>query len=88
MALRFADPAPDAYAYPLLIRHLLQSALDARSGREIVGSDGRRHDYQTLNQVQSRAAMGLGLGQAQQAASGGWPPCSPPTGWNRATSSR
>ncbi|WGM45972.1 Long-chain-fatty-acid--CoA ligase [Brevundimonas sp. NIBR10] len=48
MTLRFADPAPDAYAYPLLIRHLLQSALDARSGREIVGSDGRRHDYVAL----------------------------------------
>lgn len=48
MALRFAHPAPEAYAYPLLIRHLLHSALDARSGQEIVGSDGRRHGYEAL----------------------------------------
>lgn len=59
MALRFADPAPDAYAYPLLIRHLLQSALDARSGREIVGSDSRRHDYQTLVRRVGRLAAVL-----------------------------
>lgn len=59
MALRFADPAPDAYAYPLLIRHLLQSALDVRSGREIVGSDGRRHDYPTLNHRVGRLAAVL-----------------------------
>ena len=59
MALRFADPAPDAYAYPLLIRHLLQSALDARSGREIAGSDNRRHDYQTLVRRVGRLAAVL-----------------------------
>ena len=59
MALRFADPAPDAYAYPLLIRQLLQSALDVRSGREIVGSDGRRHDYETLAHRVGRLAAVL-----------------------------
>ncbi|EDX80942.1 AMP-binding enzyme, putative [Brevundimonas sp. BAL3] len=66
MALRFADPAPDAYAYPLLIRHLLQSALDARSGREIVGSDGRRHDYQTLNHRIGRLAAVLSAHGVEQ----------------------
>lgn len=59
MALRFANPAPDAYAYPLLIRQLLQSALDARSGREIVGSDGRRHGYETLAHRVGRLAAVL-----------------------------
>lgn len=56
MSLRFADPAPDAYAYPLLIRHLLRSAIDARSGQEIVGSDGRRHGYGVLEHRIGRLA--------------------------------
>ena len=59
MPLRFADPAPEAYAYPLLIRHLLQSALDARSGQEIVGSDGRRHGYEALSHRVGRLAAVL-----------------------------
>ncbi|USQ95417.1 long-chain-fatty-acid--CoA ligase [Caulobacter sp. RL271] len=59
MALRFADPAPNAYGYPLLIRQLLQSALDARSGREIVGSDGRRHGYEALAHRVGRLAAVL-----------------------------
>ena len=59
MALRFADPAPDAYGYPLLIRHLLQSALDVRSSQEIVGSDGRRHDYAMLARRVGRLAAVL-----------------------------
>ncbi|SEM96862.1 fatty-acyl-CoA synthase [Sphingomonas gellani] len=46
---RFAAPGPDVYRYPLLIRHLLQSAMDNRSTNEIVGTDGRRHGYAELD---------------------------------------
>lgn len=66
MALRFADPAPEAYAYPLLIRQMLQTALDTRSGQEIVGSDGRRHDYATLEYRIGRLAAILSANGVQQ----------------------
>ena len=75
MTLRFAEPAPRAYAYPLLIRHLLQSAVDARSGRVIVGSDGRRHDYATLDHRIGRLAAVLsaqGVGQGDVVAVMDW----------------
>lgn len=39
MALRFADPAPEAYRFPLTIRHLLDSALITSPGQEIVYRD-------------------------------------------------
>ena len=45
MGLRYASPAEGHYDYPLHVGQLLRSALDARSGQAIVGSDGRRHDY-------------------------------------------
>ncbi len=45
MPLRFAEPADETYAYPLLIGQLLQTGIDARSGNEIVGTDGQRRDY-------------------------------------------
>lgn len=45
MTVRLADPTPEAYRFPLLIRHLLTSALDTRTAAEIVGTDGRRHGY-------------------------------------------
>lgn len=75
MALRFADPAPEAYAYPLLIRHLLQSAIDTRSPHEIVGSDGRRHGYDVLEQRVGRLAAVLaahGVGQGDVVAVMDW----------------
>ncbi|MFD1033313.1 long-chain-fatty-acid--CoA ligase [Sphingomonas hankookensis] len=59
MGYRFATPAPEAYAYPLLIRHLLQSALDVRSPCAIVGTDGRRHDYAELGRRIGRLAAVL-----------------------------
>lgn len=59
MGLRFADPAAEAYRYPLLIRHLLRSALDTRSGNAIVGSDGRRLDYADLERRIGRLAAVL-----------------------------
>ncbi len=75
MPLRFASPAPDAYAYPLLIRHLLRSALDTRSGQEIVGSDGRRHGYGDLEYRIGRLAAVLadhGVGQGDVVAVMDW----------------
>ena len=45
MALRYALAGNESYRYPLHIGQLLRTALDDRSGNEIVGSDGRRHSY-------------------------------------------
>jgi fatty-acyl-CoA synthase len=57
------DPAPSAYAYPLLIRHLLHTPLSHRPGQEIVYSDRLRYDYRTLRERIGRLASGLvGLG--------------------------
>jgi len=75
MPLRFPSPAPDAYAYPLLIRHLLRSAVDTRSGNEIVGSDGRRRDYADLEHRIGRLAAVLadhGVGEGDVVAVMDW----------------
>ncbi|WP_314372683.1 long-chain-fatty-acid--CoA ligase [Sphingomonas paucimobilis] len=75
MGYRFATPAPEAYAYPLLIRHLLQSALDVRSPCEIVGTDGRRHDYGELGRRIGRLAAVLadhGIGPGDVVAVMDW----------------
>lgn len=75
MGYRFPVPAPEAYAYPLLIRHLLQSALDVRSRHEIVGTDGRRHDYAELGQRVGRLAAVLadhGIGPGDVVAVMDW----------------
>lgn len=45
MALRYALAGNETYQYSLHIGQLLRTALDGRSGNEIVGSDGRRHSY-------------------------------------------
>jgi acyl-CoA synthetase (AMP-forming)/AMP-acid ligase II len=45
MALRFARPAPDAYAYPLLIKQLLHTPLATAATREIVYRDRVRYTY-------------------------------------------
>jgi len=45
MALRYALAGDETYRYSLHIGQLLRTALDDRSGNEIVGSDGRRHSY-------------------------------------------
>ncbi len=72
---RFAQPASEAYAYPLLIRHLLQSAVDTRSGNEIVGSDGRRHGYDELARRVGRLGAvltELGIGPGDTVAVMDW----------------
>jgi fatty-acyl-CoA synthase len=41
---------PSAYAYPLLVKHLLHTALATAPGQEIVYRDAKRYDYRTLRQ--------------------------------------
>lgn len=45
MSLRFAQPADEAYRYPLTIKHLLDNAVATSAGREIVYRDQVRYDY-------------------------------------------
>jgi fatty-acyl-CoA synthase len=45
MPLRFADPAPEAYDFPLTIRHLLDAALISAGDQEIVYRDQARFTY-------------------------------------------
>ncbi len=51
--------APDAYAYPLLIRHLLHTPLAHAPEQEIVYRDRRRHSYRTLHERIGRLASAL-----------------------------
>ncbi len=72
---RFAQPAREAYAYPLLVRHLLQSALDTRSRNEIVGSDGGRRSYDELARRVGRLGSvltRLGIGPGDTVAVMDW----------------
>ena len=62
-AASLIQPTPSAYAYPLLIKNLLHSALRSAPGQEIVYRDVLRYDYRTLEQRIGRLANGLaGLG--------------------------
>lgn len=54
-----AEPAASAYAYPLLIRHLLHTPLATAPRQEIVYSDRRRYDYATLADRIARLASAL-----------------------------
>jgi len=54
-----AEPATSAYAYPLLIRHLLHTPLATAPRQEIVYSDRRRYDYATLADRIARLASAL-----------------------------
>ena len=55
--------APDAYAYPLLIKHLLHTPLAHAPEQEIVYRDLRRYSYRTLRERIARLANALaGLG--------------------------
>lgn len=51
-------PAPDAHAYPLLIKQLLLTPLAVRPEQEIVYGDNVRFDYRTL---QARIGQLAGL---------------------------
>lgn len=63
MPLKFAKAAAGAYAYPLLIRHLLHAPLAAAAQQEIVYRDQYRGTYAGLRDRIGRLASGLsGLG--------------------------
>ncbi len=53
------EPASSAYAYPLLIKSLLHSALRSAPDQEIVYRDVLRFDYRTLEQRIGRLGNGL-----------------------------
>lgn len=59
MALRYALAGNETYRYSLHIGQLLRTALDDRSGNEIVGSDGRRHTYAEFGRRVHRLAHAL-----------------------------
>jgi fatty-acyl-CoA synthase len=46
MPLRYADPAKGAYAFPLTIRHLLDSALMTAADQRIIYRDQHEYSYQ------------------------------------------
>ncbi|MFT5722145.1 MAG: fatty-acyl-CoA synthase [Motiliproteus sp.] len=67
MKTRLLESAPDAYAYPLLIKSLLLSGKRYQPYNEIVYSDVCRYDYITLNERICRlanllTAAGIGAG--------------------------
>src|SRR5436190_23470184 len=53
------DSTPEAYSYPLLVKHLLTAALVNRPGQEIVSSDGGRYTLLDFRERISRLAGGL-----------------------------
>ncbi|MFO7989812.1 MAG: fatty acid--CoA ligase [Desulfotignum sp.] len=64
---RLIDPTPSAYAYPLLIKNLLDTPLIYSPDQEIVYRDQHRYTYKTFSQrVKQLAAMlknaGVGAG--------------------------
>jgi fatty-acyl-CoA synthase len=66
MALRFAEPAPEAYSFPLTIRHLLDSALMTAPDQEIVYRDQGRYTYrQFFGRVGRLASLLEEAGAAQ-----------------------
>ncbi|MDX1433763.1 MAG: AMP-binding protein, partial [Gammaproteobacteria bacterium] len=68
-------PAPSAYDYPLLIRHLLHTPLVTARHQEIVHPDGGHYDYATFAERVSRLASGLaglGVGRGSTVAVMSW----------------
>jgi len=59
MPLRFAEPADEAYAYPLTLRHLLETALITARDQEIIYRDVVRLTYADLRQRVGRLASML-----------------------------
>ncbi|MEH3036077.1 MAG: long-chain-fatty-acid--CoA ligase [Sphingomonas adhaesiva] len=75
MALRFAERTVEAYRFPLLVRHLLHSALATGSRAELVGSDGSRRDYPAFADRVGRLAQmlcDLGVGEGDVVAVMDW----------------
>ena len=59
MPIRLAEPAPEAYSYPLLIKHLLHTPLATAPHQEIVYRDRSRYTYRDLRRRITRLAAGL-----------------------------
>jgi len=49
MPIRLAAPAPEAYSYPLLIKHLLHTPLATAPHQEIVYRDRSRYTYREFH---------------------------------------
>jgi len=50
VSINLIERTPSAYSYPLLIKHLLHTALATAPAQEIVYRDLKRYDYRTLRQ--------------------------------------
>jgi fatty-acyl-CoA synthase len=61
LAANLIERTPSAYAYPLLVKHLLHTALATAPDQEIVYRDLRRYDYRTLRQRIGKLASALAL---------------------------
>ena len=75
MPIRLARPAPDAYAYPLLIKQLLHTPLVTAATREIVYRDRVRYTYADFPQRLGRlgnALKELGVEQGTTVAVMDW----------------
>ena len=59
LTTKIIKPAPDAYAYPLLIKRLLLSGARYEPEQEIVYADKLRYSYRTLNERIQRLANAL-----------------------------
>ena len=59
MPVKIIPPTPSAYAYPLLIKHLLHSPMARAPDQEIVYRDLRRRTYREFRERIGRLASGL-----------------------------
>ena len=59
MPVKIIPPTTSAYAYPLLIKHLLHAPMNRSPDQEIVYRDLRRHTYRTFWERIGRLASGL-----------------------------
>jgi fatty-acyl-CoA synthase len=66
MPVRIVQPARAAYQYPLLVKHLLHTALATSPRQEIVYRDLRRYTYETLSERIARLANGLSRLRVEQ----------------------
>ncbi len=75
MGFRKIERTPSAYAYPLLIKHLLRTPMIYSPGQEIVYRDKLRHDYRTFGERVARLANaleGIGVGPGTTVAVMDW----------------
>lgn len=75
MPLRFAEPAEDAYRYPLTIRHLLDGVITKAGDQQIVYRDKHSYNYRDLLSRIGKLAnvlSGLGAEQGQTVAVLDW----------------